>query len=85
VSPVAFMAAGCGFISGCTNNDQDQWITDFPVPSAGVYRFAVTRHWGDGCGGSGTYKLTIIANKSFYVNGQTLDDEPSAEPGWECP
>jgi len=75
----------CNFVSGCTNNTAGQTVAGFVVATAGVYRLAVTRDWGSSCGGSGTYRLTIDADKGFVAPVQTVDDVPSAATDWGCP
>ncbi len=62
-----------------------QWIPDFSITDAGTYRFAITRHWGNSCGSSGTYKLMIISDKEFTMEEQTVNDGTSQAPGYECP
>ncbi len=75
----------CDFVSGCNNNTAGQTVTDFVVPSNGVYRLAVTRDWGNSCGGSGTYRLIIDSDVDFSTPNQTADDVATAAPGWRCP
>jgi len=76
----------CGYISGtCSENEHGQLINDFLIPSAGTYRFAVTRDWGNSCGSDGTYKLMVISDREFTVESQIVDDEPSQASGSECP
>jgi hypothetical protein len=54
------------------------------IAQAGRYRLAVTRHWGQSCGGTGTYNLSITSTMAFVVHGQTAEDQPSLAPGSEC-
>ncbi len=54
------------------------------VPTSGTYRLAVTRDWGNSCGGSGSYDLEVTADEELEVGGQTADDVTSAAPGFEC-
>jgi hypothetical protein len=75
----------CNYVSGCNNNTAGQTVNDFVVPGDGLYRFAVTRDWGHSCGGSGTYRLTVASDTGFPGVEQTVDDEPSLAPDWECP
>ncbi|MCP4571379.1 MAG: hypothetical protein GY838_03435 [bacterium] len=75
----------CGFVSGCSANTDGQTVTDFVIPAAGTYRLAVTRDWGDSCGGDGTYRLLIDADEDFSVPDQTVDDLASLATDWNCP
>jgi hypothetical protein len=62
-----------------------QVINDFPLSVGGVYRLAVTRDWGASCGGAGTYRLVIGADKRFEFPARTVNDVATLAPGAECP
>ncbi len=75
----------CNYVVGCNSNTAGQTVNDFVVPTSGLYRFAVTRDWGNSCGSSGTYRMVIDSETYFPGVDQTVDDELSLAPGWECP
>ncbi len=68
----------------CRDNTDGQSVTGFRIPSAGVYRLAVTRNWGYSCQSSGGYHLIISADQDFSTPRQTVDDEPSQAVVWSC-
>jgi hypothetical protein len=75
----------CNFVSGCNNNVDGQTVADFRIPASGVYRLAITRDWGNSCGGVGTYRLIINSDKTFSTPNQTVDDVASQAPDSRCP
>ena len=75
----------CGAIANCDGLPDGQRVANFLIPDTGTYRFAVTRDWGESCGGNGTYRLAISANKKFPKPTLTANDTLSQAPGAECP
>lgn len=75
----------CNYVSGCGNNTGGQAVSNFEVPATGTYRLAVTRDWGNSCGGAGTYRLMITSDTKFSGVTQTVDDVQSLATTWTCP
>jgi len=75
----------CGTVTNCDSLPEGQKVTDFVIPDEGTYRFAVTRDWGESCGGSGTYRVSITSDHGFPAPSRTVNDQPSQAPGVECP
>ncbi len=75
----------CNWVNGCDNNTDGQSVFDFHIPQDGVYRLAITRHWGHSCGGTGTYRLIINSGTTFFEPEQSVDDEVSLATDWDCP
>jgi hypothetical protein len=74
----------CNTIGDC-NAMPDQVVTDLALAQGGVYRLAVTRNWGESCGGTGTYRLVINSDKRFESPVRTVNDTATLAPGFECP
>jgi hypothetical protein len=59
-------------------------VSAITLSQAGTYRLAVTRDWGNSCGGTGTYHLEVTSTVAFQVAGQTVEDQASLASGFEC-
>lgn len=70
--------AACGDFAGGER-------VEYAVATAGTYRVAVTRDWGNSCGASGTFTLDIASPGGVTVRGQTVNDVASAASGITCP
>ena len=75
----------CNLMPNCSQNTAGQTVSDFTIPGDGVYRLAVTRNWGMSCGGDGTYRLLINADKEFTIPSQSVDDVATLASGTSCP
>lgn len=67
----------------CTSQDEDL-VSQFTTTSAGVWRVAVGRDWGQSSGLAGTYHL-VVGESGAAVDGvQTVDDVDSESSGTTC-
>lgn len=74
----------CNETADCNAHTDGQSVASVAIAQAGRHRVAVTRHWGNSCGGSGTYALSVTSATPFVVTGQTAEDQTSQAPGFEC-
>jgi hypothetical protein len=74
----------CRTGAGCSDYTAGEQVTDFPIPSTGIYSFAVTRHDEDSCGQSGTYDLDITSNTPFSFMARTVNDVKSLATDYTC-
>lgn len=75
----------CGTVTDCDSQPEGQTVANFDVTETGTYRLAITRDWGESCGGSGTYRLAITSDKGFSKPTRSVNDKLSQAPGVECP
>ena len=69
----------------CTGNPEGVTAADVVISASGTYRFAVTRHHGNSCGSSGTYRIIIDSDMAFSEVTQTVDDVATLAEGFSCP
>lgn len=74
----------CNTVNDCNANTAGQKVKDYLTSSSGTYKLAVSRDWGSSCGGTGTYKLTLTADRNFKLDSQAGNDVISKTKEWEC-
>ncbi len=67
------------------NQDVDV-TTSASIPSAGVYRVAIGRDWGNSAGATGTYHLSLTTSSSIMTGfTKTVSDTATLSSGMSCP
>lgn len=74
----------CTVAGDCGGYTAGESVGPVVLAASGTYRVAVTRDWGFSCANDGTYHLQVTASEPFTPLGQTVQDENSAAPGYEC-
>ncbi len=73
----------CGYTGSCaTAVAQKQTVH---ITQSGTYRFAITRNWGDSCGGSGTYGYDVNTQHGGILPTQTVTNTATQATGTSCP
>ncbi len=74
----------CTNAGSCTAFTGGEQVNAITLAQGGTYRLAVTREWGNSCGGTGTYRLEVTSTVAFQVAGQTVEDQTSLASGFQC-